>query len=354
MSGSDPTRHINRCNLVWPLLLLLSGCALLPSDPPPPEPLPEPPPVVKLPPPPPEKEPEPLVITPEPEPEPIPQVVAAPPKEVAIVLSSRAPAYVAVASELEQRLKNFTVFDLGDKSEPPVSAFRRIKDSNNSAVVAIGLRAAISATSMSEEPVVFCQVFNINEHELLTDNTRAIAALPPLDLQIAAWKKIDPELKRIGAIVGPGHEELVAEARLAAETHGVELRIETATSDRQTLYLFNRMVRELDGFWLFPDNRVLSGGVLQKMLSDANRHRVQIAVFNESLLDMGAAVSSTSDAADIAATIVDVLEQIAAEGVDSVPEVSPLSDIRIVTNREVLDRLMQSRQERQARLADSQ
>jgi ABC-type uncharacterized transport system substrate-binding protein len=312
-------------------MLMLSGCALFSPPPETPIAAPRPQPVVVLPPPDLPDEPEP-VATPEP-------LVAAPVvtvPEVAILVSSRHPAYESVAAELGQHLDKFTVYDLSDKSQPPVSAFRKINDSATGAVVAIGLRAAISATSMSRVPVVFCQVFNIQSNNLLGANSRGIASLPPLDLQIAAWKEIDPSLASIGAIVGPGHEELIAEAKLAAATYGIELHIRTANSDRETLYLFNRLVGEIDGFWLFPDNRILSGSVLKEMLSYASRRRVQIAVFNESLLEMGATLSSSAIDADIAETIVGVLDEIAAGRIDSVPPVSPLSDVRIVTNETLL------------------
>lgn len=316
--------------------LTLTGCALLPSSETPA----------------PDVEPEVTVVLPAPvEAEPVAPIPAAPaevPAEVklttplpliAVVLSSRHPAYDKVATALGQQLENYTVFDLSDKSQSPVSAFRAIEDSASVAVVAIGLRAAISARSMSKAPVVFCQVFNIQEYDLLTENSRGVAALPPLDLQIAAWKQLDPTLHSIGAIIGDGHEDLIAEARLAAAAHGIDLHIRTAKSDRETLYLFNRLVSEIDGFWLFPDNRILSVPILQEIMSYAARHRVRVSVFNESLLSMGAALSSTTLETDIADTVIEVLQQIAAGNIDKVPMVSPLSDVRIVTNERLLRKL---------------
>jgi len=316
-------------------MLMLSGCALLSSPVPAPVERPQPQPVVVLPPPELPAEPTPVAPVEVPIIKPV-----VPLTQIAIVLSSRHPAYEGIATELAGHLENFTVFDLSDKSQPPVSAFRSIGDSATSAVVAVGLRAAISATSMSKVPVVFCQVFNVQQNNLISDNSRGIASLPPLDLQIAAWKKIDPSLATIGAIIGPGHEDLIAEAELAAATHGVELRIRIANSDRETLYLFTRLAGEIDGFWLFPDNRILSGPVLREMLSYASRHRVQISVFNESLLEMGATLSSSTVDADIAHTIVEVLEQIAAGDIENVPPISPLSDIKIVTNEKILQSMI--------------
>jgi ABC-type uncharacterized transport system substrate-binding protein len=281
-------------------LLVLHGCALFEPEAEPEivEPAPE---VVEA--------PEPVVAVPEPAPEPEPPAVAPPPppREVAIVLSSRQPAYEDVASELAARLDDVAIYDLGDRSQPPVVAFRQINDSRTDAVVAIGLRAARSSVAMSQVPVVFSQVFNYSDYGLVTANSRGVSALPPLDAHLAAWKQLDPTLARVGMIIGAGHEALRAEAEIAAQDHGVELQIQEAGSDQETLYHFKRMIHEIDGFWLFPDNRILSPRVLTEILQQANRRHVPVAVSNEAMLQLGAAISVSTVAADIAATIVKVL-----------------------------------------------
>ncbi len=271
----------------------------------------------------------------------------------AIVISSRQPAYENVARELGDRLKNYTVFDISDQTQPPASAFRVINDSTAIAVVAIGLQAAEAAIAMARMPVIFCQVFNFRDYQLLTDNSRGISMLPPLDLQIAAWKKIDPTMSSIGAIIGEGHDELITEARLAAEKHGVVLHIRSAKSDRETMYLFNRMAGEIDGFWLFPDNRILSAQVLRQLLQYAERHKVRVTVFNESLLSMGASVSASTVDADIADTIIKVLRRIEAGDIKNVPALSPLSDVRIVTNDAVFRKLVPAESQAAHRLTIS-
>jgi len=336
MAKVEQIQGLIRLCVVTFAMLALSGCALFSTPDSPHVAVPAPRPAVVVPPP---------VISVEPAPVATVKPLVATPAaiklpQVAIVLSSRHPAYEKVAIELSEQLENFTVFDLSDKSQPPVNVFRKIHDSDTSAVVAVGLRAAISATAMSKVPVVFCQVFNIEQNDLLSNNSRGISSLPPLELQIAAWKEIDPSLSSIGAIVGPGHDDLIAEAELAAVEHGVELHFRVAKSDRETLYLFNRLVGNIDGFWLFPDNRILSGSVLKEMLNYATQHRVQISVFNESLLELGATLSSSAVETDIADTIVSVLGEIAAGNIDDVPPVSPLNDVQIITNEELLQGML--------------
>jgi len=305
-------------------LLLLNGCALFEPEPEVAEPARE---VVV--------EPEPVVVVPEPEPQPLPQTAPPPPpppQQVAIVLSSRQPAYEEVANELSERLDNVAIYDLGDRSQPPVLAFRQINDSRTDAVVAIGLRAARSSVALAQVPVIFSQVFNYQDYGLVTDNSRGVSALAPLDAHLDAWKKLDPTLARVGMIIGAGHDSLRAEAEIAAQKHGIDLQIREAGSDQETLYHFKRMIHEIDGFWLFPDNRILSPRVLAEVLEQANRRRVPVAVSNDAMLQMGAAISVSTVASDIAATIVKVLERMRAGGMESLPPLTQLSEVRVATN----------------------
>ncbi len=251
---------------------------------------------------------------------------------VAIVLTNNQPAYADVGRELVKRFGRHTIYDLGEGGSAPVSVLRQINDSDSGAVIAIGLRAAQSSVAMSKKPVIFSQVFNYQEHDLLQEHSRGVAALAPLDAQLAAWKGIDPAVTRVGVIVGEGHDDLVAQAELAAAKHDIELRVRVTRSDQETLYFFRRMIRDIDGFWLFPDNRVLSARVLQQMLEDANRHQVPVNVPSESMLQLGATISMSTVASDIANTIVEVVRRIQAGELRLVPPITQLSEIRVVTN----------------------
>jgi ABC-type uncharacterized transport system substrate-binding protein len=267
------------------------------------------------------------VIKPKPKPEPEPPKL----QPVAVVLSSSQPVFQDVANALTKHLEDFQVFDLSDSSQPPVSVLRVINDSDSSAVIAIGLRAAQSSVAMSDTPVIFSQVFNHQDHDLLGDNSRAVAPLAPLDAQLAAWTKNDPTISRIGIIVGEGHDALIEEAQLAAQKHKVELHIRIAASDQETLYIFRRMVQDIDGFWLFPDNRVLSNRSLREILKTAKRNQVAVAVPSESMLKIGATISLATEAEDIAATIAGIIRKLQSEGLASIPSITPLSAIRVVT-----------------------
>ncbi len=113
---------------------------------------------------------------------------------------------------------------------------------------------------------------------------------------------------------------------------GIKFHYAIAQTDKETLYLFNRLVRDIDGFILFPDNRILSRSVLGEMMSYASRHRVQVAVFNPPLLEHGATFSAATVPADIAVTITRILEEIIAGNIDKVPPITALTKIEVLTN----------------------
>ena len=265
---------------------------------------------------------------------PPPAEASKPPPRVraAIVLSDPSPAFEKVATALIPLLDQTLLYNLSDKSLSPEDAFAAAAESGAAVVIAIGRSATQAAAAWSTIPVVYCQVFNYEQPDVLSVPVKGVASLPPLSAQVEAWKELDPELETIGAILGDGHEDLLREAKRAATTNGIALHYRISRSDRETLYMFHRMAPHIDGFWLFPDNRVLSVPVLEQIVNIAARHGVRVAAFNDALLEMGVALSTASVEADIAATVVAVAEKIVAGDSDEIPELTRLGEVRIATN----------------------
>ena len=287
----------------------------------------------------------------EPPPEPLPEIPIEPARQpasllpppveqrppLAIVVSGRQPAYTDVADALSNHYVDSTIYQIAGNEELADAVLRNVNDVGSSAVVAIGLLAARAAIAKTDAPVVYAQVFNHSELDLSRSDVRGVAAYSPLAEQLAAWRKFDPELNRIGVIVGEGHDELIAEARDAARLHGVDLTVRITHSDQETLYAFRRMSRDIDGFWLFPDSRVLSARALRDMAEIAERNRVRFAVPNEGMLSLGAAVALTTVASDIAAVIADVLDRIQRGEAADVPRLSGLREVDVKTSGTVAD-----------------
>jgi len=292
--------------------VVLAGCAGVPMalDEPPPASQPAPPP------------------TPEPD-------FAA--DRVVLLLSDDLPAYQAIATQIAQRSGASHYKTLNLDGEPMISAadLAEIKEFDPDKIVSIGLLAAQIGRRFTDTPMVFCRVFNYADHDLLSPNSKGVKILPPFSLQLQAWTELSPALKSIGLIIGPNHEDLIAEAVQAAKSYKIDLTTRVVSSDRETLYVFKRLTPNIQGFWLLPDNRILSPRVLKEMMSYGTVHGIQIVVFNSVLMNLGAVMSITSSDADVAEQVLKALYDVTDNGSFSGPPMTPLTTIQVEVNPNV-------------------
>jgi ABC-type uncharacterized transport system substrate-binding protein len=228
------------------------------------------------------------------------------------------------------------VIQLDGKPGNRGAALSELNRSDAERVIAIGTLAADVATESSAEHVFFCQILNFEAQELLRSSSGGVKLLPPFRQQLSTWRSLSPELRSVGVIAGPDQDALLEEIRLATSEMGVALHVRTARSDKEALYQFKRLTPRIDGFWLLPDNRVLSPGVIREIIAYGNKHQKQIVVFNDKLLSLGAMISMTSDPSDIAEQ---ALLLLARAGLDAEPSVRPLTRMQAQINSEAAGRL---------------
>jgi ABC-type uncharacterized transport system substrate-binding protein len=281
------------------------------------------------------------VAEPEPEPEPAPEpmpVQLLP--TVAILVSADIPAYMDVANELNRRLaERTTIYQLNRNVADSSKAIDEIQRSDHEQVVAIGLVAARAARGLVGKQVIFCQVFNYADYDLVTGWMKGVSMLPRFSESFRVWKDLDPTLRRVAMLTGANQEHIVAEAREAAQDYGIELVHGEVYSDKETLYAFKRLAPEVQGLWLLPDNRVLSTGVIRATLSYSVRHSKQVLVFSPSLLKIGGLISIRGRESDVAAQVLARLQQ--AYGQSEIPgaDVMPLAGMQLEVNARMAKRL---------------
>jgi len=264
------------------------------------------------------------------------------PTQALLLYKSGTAGYADVAAEIAASLpaERYAVrlVDLDEQAAVEEATAR--SRPGRAVAIAVGLDAARYAKAhLGTEPLVFCQVFNYGE---LLDGARpafGVESLPPLTLQLAGWKAVDATLAKVGLIASAGQQELVTQAREAAAEAGIELRVLESASDRETLYLFKRMAGEIDGLWLFPDNRILSPSVIEELLNYALSHDVGVLVFNDALLKWGALLSVSSTPGNVAGAVSRVVDRIVTGRVDGLAPVSALSAIKLNINEVAAKRL---------------
>ncbi len=266
-----------------------------------------------------------------------PKPVPAPTPGIAILMSDRSSAFIGVQREIEkrysQRIENYY---LGDNEGTYPAIQKRIQSSDITQVVAIGLPAAQMARGLSGKRVVFCQVFNYEDTDLVTSWMKGVAATPPANEQFRTWKLLSPQMKRIGVITGRNLRGLMDDARSAARGNGLKLVHVEVESDKETLYAYKQLVPKIQGLWLVPDNRVLSREVIRDMMAHSVKEGKQVAVFSHQLLSLGGLLSAESSYADIAEQ---VLLGMNREYKDTGVPVSPLTKATIRINSIMASRL---------------
>lgn len=244
--------------------------------------------------------------------------------DVAILVSDATPAYEQAANALRKRLDTAPrVFRL-DNDQRKAEAARRAIMERGEIVVAIGAFAVRSTRGLTDREIIFCQVFHYEEPGLIADATRGVKATPPLLKQFQTWKQLDPRLKHIVLVTGPGLADLPAEARRAGSDAGVRVTHIEARSDKEMLYAVRNFKPPIQGLWLAPDHRILNSPALHDLLTYAVRQGIQVMVFNREFLDLGALLSAESDYEDVAERVYELVNG---------PRTKPGSTARVVPLR---------------------
>ncbi len=264
------------------------------------------------------------------------------PHQVVVLFANDVPGHADVAVQIAELLPDdvYRVSRVDIRAVDSAAAVEALQDRTKLVTVAVGLGAVEFARArLGERPIVFCQVFN--HRDLLRDDESiwGVHSVPPLALQLQAWKSVDASLRRIGLIVSEAHTQWLEDASAAAARAGIEIRAEISASDRETLYLFKRLTPHIDGFWLLPDNTILSPAVLEEMLRYALSHDVGVLVFNEKLLDWGALMSASGTTADIAQAVRDIVARVVTDRTEGLPAMTPLSEVSLQVNAGVARRL---------------
>lgn len=285
--------------------------------------------------------------TAEPQPEAVPTGEAQHPpvsaealSNVALLVSDDIPAYTRVARELQKRLgQRAKTYNLNGAAETSSELVGRLQRSERNQVVAIGLSAARAARALSDKQVIFCQVFDYKDQDLVTSWMKGVSMLPRFIDGFRVWKELDPHLKRVALLTGPNQDRLAADAVDAGRKQNIEVIHRWVGTDKEMLYTFKRLAPEIQGLWLLPDNRVLSKEVIQAIMSHSVRLGKEVLVFSPALLKMGALISVQADERDVVDQVLRRLQ--AAHGEVDVPgpDIVPLTRSQIRVNASMAKRL---------------
>ncbi len=242
-------------------------------------------------------------------------------RTVAVVLSAESPVYRAVADALGKGPWSFYVLDGGNAK----AVLRRLRAAHHRHAIAIG-RRALDLLASSALDVVYCQVFEPSAADVAAPaggSRRGVAPLPDFGAQLDAWRSQQPGLSHIGLITGSEYRQVADSLAAAARARGLTLQRAVVANDQELLYVFRRMVPEIDGFLLYPDTSILSPRAIRELLAYARKHSVRVLTYSPAVYRLGASLLISTDPREVAR------KAVAALTVDAGPADVPLSHVVI-------------------------
>lgn len=226
------------------------------------------------------------------------------------------------------------VHNLGGSRRREDEVIRAIKASPVSRVVAVGLLAAqVARQRLDGKQVVFCQVLNIDESNLIAPWMKGVSGIPSLTRQFSAWKTLDPNLRKIGLITGGHAGYMVSEAEAAAKSLGLEIEHVSVSSDRAVLSALQELrERRIQGLWLAPDSSILNQRTILDLMAYSVRHHLPVLAFSPTLLKEGALLSGSADTGEIVAITLERVRKAAGNATIPGEALAPLPGARITVS----------------------
>jgi hypothetical protein len=104
-------------------------------------------------------------------------------------VSENIPAYSKVAKLLAQQLAgHVSIRYLNGSQIENIKMLAAYKDDENKQFVSIGLNATLAAKTLINRQVVFCQVFNYQDYDLLTPKHKGVSIMPSMSRTFATWR----------------------------------------------------------------------------------------------------------------------------------------------------------------------
>ncbi|MDH4274376.1 MAG: hypothetical protein OEW08_05000 [Gammaproteobacteria bacterium] len=225
------------------------------------------------------------------------------------------------------------IINLGGELTHAEGMVSRLRARETKNIVTIGLLASqLARRNLDNKIVVFCQVLNYEQFDLVTPWMKGVSALPSADSQFAAWRKLDPALQSVGLITGTQMNELVHTSQIAAEKLALRLENRVVSSGREVPSALSQLIGKIQGLWLVPDSSVLSTEVIRDTLTIALRNNIQVLAFTPALLKEGALLSATADEEDIARAVLSQFESLEKKGAFSHSSVITVDRAKIQIN----------------------
>ena len=224
--------------------------------------------------------------------------------DIAILQSSDIAAYREAIAGLKATGPigaTYTEYDAQGDLELGKKLARKLRASDASLVVAVGLKAALAAkVEIVDVPVVYMMVLDPLKHQLTAANMTGTLLEVPLDRQMKIMRMFLPNLHRIGTLYDPAKtSSRMKDAVQQATSSDFQLTGIPIESDKDVPQQLRALLADVEALWLMPDSTVLTNESVQFILESALARQIPVIGFSPEFTRLGALLSMSVNYGEI-------------------------------------------------------
>jgi putative ABC transport system substrate-binding protein len=224
--------------------------------------------------------------------------------EIAILKSSDLKAYSDAVDSFKTTAPGgatYVEYDLRGDLERGKQLARKIRASDSSLVVAVGLKAALAAkVEIVDIPVLYMMILDPLKHHLTAANMTGILLDISMDRQFKVMRTFLPSLRRIGMLYDPDKTTAkLKEAESYADAHEFTLHGFAVGNEKEVPQQLRTLLSESEALWLVPDSTVLTDESLRFILESSVAKQVPVIGFSPELTRLGALLSLSIDYGEV-------------------------------------------------------
>jgi putative tryptophan/tyrosine transport system substrate-binding protein len=195
----------------------------------------------------------------------------------------------------------YTEYDAQGDLELGKKLARKLRASNASLVVAVGLKAALAAKiELVDVPIVYMMILDPFKHQLIADNMTGTLLEVPVDRQMKIMRTFLPTLRQLGTLYDPAKtSSQVKNAAQQAATSNFLLKGLPVESDKDVPPQLRALLSEVEAFWLIPDSTVLTNESVRFILESALARQIPVIGFSPEFTRLGALLSMSVNYGDV-------------------------------------------------------
>lgn len=224
--------------------------------------------------------------------------------EIAILRSSDLKAYNEAVEGFKATAPGdatYIEYDLRGDLERGKHLARKIRATNSSLVVAVGLKAALAAKlEIVDIPILYMMILDPIKYQLTAANMTGVLLDIPADRQFKVIRTFLPTLHRIGVMYDQDKTAAkLKEVESRAVTHNFQLRGFPVDNDKEVPQQLRSLLSESEALWLIPDSTVLTDESIRFILESALAKHVPVVGFSSEFTRLGALLSMSIDYGEI-------------------------------------------------------